>query len=104
MKTELETTNRHLAEVPARLSELRLVNPDSETEDDRATVITQVEDERAAVEMCRNLLEALHESTQAVVDAASRRRDEPRNIFGKLGKGMQMQSNFGTSNNTFTFH
>ena len=97
VKVAMETTNKQLAEVNAKLEALQLgTAEDGETTGDRASAISQVAAEQTALDASRQLLQELLSGVQAAARNAPLAQSEPRNKFGRQGKGFQIATNYGS--------
>lgn len=96
VKVAVETTNKQLAEVNAKLEALQLGRQEEgETTGDRASAISQVAAEQTALDASRKLLQELLSGVQAAATNAPLAQSGPRNTFGSQGKGFQIATNYG---------
>lgn len=100
----IAATDRQLAETAARLNELQLAagagagasNDEAEAAD-KAGAVGQVEDERAALAVSRELLKELLSQIRSEGDNAARRDQDRRvvNHFGSQNEGFQIGVSHG---------
>jgi hypothetical protein len=92
----IEATNKQMVEVNAKLGALQLAGRDEdETEVDRSSAISQTTAEQIALDISRKLLQELLSRIQVTAATALGSREAPRNVFGNLERGFQVETNYG---------
>ncbi len=87
----MSATDKQLAVAISRLEELKLMRGGNDEADaEKASAVGQIEDERAALAVSRELLEGLLAKIRSEVDNAQRGQDRVTSRFGSHNKGFQL--------------